>query len=302
MASNLVELEYEKYKALDGINFSMLKHYLDCPARFKFEYDRWKNHEQEDKEQFILGRALHHLTLQPDMFKKLYARLDTDKRPHPDKNYQNGDNRKWLADMKAEIGASGRITLTTEFWNDVHGMAKSLNANRVVRNILATSKLESTIAWKDEESGVWCKGMADIDNAKNRHPYTCDLKSVLDASYLGFRKSLEKYKYYMQLPMYSDGLRANDGIERVSNYFICVEKTAPYFCAVYELDVLTKDWGRRTYKALLLKHRECVEKNEWGGYEIFSDNEQGILNMQLSSWEIDKLEKHKILIQFANEI
>ena len=300
MASNLVELEYEKYKALDGINFSMLKHYLDCPARFKFEYDRWKNHEQEDKEQFILGRALHHLTLQPDMFKKLYARLDTDKRPHPDKNYQNGDNRKWLADMKAEIGASGRITLTTEFWNDVHGMAKSLNANRVVRNILASSKLESTIAWKDEQSGVLCKGMTDIDNKERR--YTCDLKSVLDASKSGFRKSLEKYKYYLQLPMYSDGLRANDGVERTSNYFICVEKTAPYLCAVYDLDDITKEVGRKVYKGLLLTHAECVEKNEWKGYEIYSNNSHGIIPMQISEYEFSRIENHPLMKLQADNI
>lgn len=124
----------------------------------------------------------------------------------------------------------------------------------------------------------------------------------------GFRKSLEKYKYYMQLPFYSDGLRANDGVERHSNYFICVEKTPPYLCAVYDLDdpfderMCPKEFGRMVYKALLLTHADCVAKNEWKGYEIYSNNSKGIIPISLNDFEFGRMESHPLIKAQSDKI
>lgn len=289
-----VEQEYNVYRQMDGVNFSLLKCYLDSPSHYKYEYDKYKQStEVTDKSEFVIGKAIHTFVLQRDIFETSFMKLDLSKKPFPDKDFRNGDNKRWMQDEKLNAATLNKIILTDIEYDMVMQMGSNLLSNKVANKILQNATMEKPMSWIDEESGVLCKGIADMD--WKERGMVVDLKSCADASKSGFRKMLNLHKYYMQLPMYGDGLLANDGIVRDSFYFICVEKTPPYHVAVYELDEFAKEIGRRTYKALLKVHKECVEKNEWKGYESLSGNEYGITPIGMTDYELNVIENHPLL-------
>ena len=75
---SFIEQEYQKYVELPGVNFSMLKLHLRCPLLQHFESEKWKDKQRrildnefvKEGDAFKVGKALHNLVLQPDIFNK----------------------------------------------------------------------------------------------------------------------------------------------------------------------------------------------------------------------------------------
>jgi exodeoxyribonuclease VIII len=93
-----------------------------------------------------------------------------------------------------------------------------------------------------------------------------DLKTTEDASPRGFAQSVRKYRYDVQAAFYSDGLEAATGKECEGFFFIAVEKSPPFLCAVYFLGADDLLEAKQKYQKNLLTYRLCKESGIWSGY------------------------------------
>lgn len=297
-----IEQEYQKYVQLPGINFSMLKLYLKSPSTYLYENEKWKNKQKlitednyiKEKSHFILGKAVHNLTLQPDIFNKYYTVLDLSKKPSPSDDFRNAKNREWKKEMEAEFAAVSpeKTVLTSDEYNPVSAMATAIRKNKRARSLLSGSTVEMPISWVDEETGVACKGTPDIANRSKG--FIADIKTIDDIGKLSVQKSVNRWKYYVQLPMYSLGLLANSYEYINGYYFIFVDKNPPHPVAVYSLSDYAVQMGIKVFRGLLAAHKECEAKALWPGYEIYG-NDMGIIEISINDAEASYLENHPML-------
>jgi len=92
-----------------------------------------------------------------------------------------------------------------------------------------------------------------------------DLKTTEDAS-PGFRKSIANFRYHVQAAWYLDGVERATGRRPEQFLFVCVEKRAPYACAVYAADAEMIEAGAKQTRMDLDKLAECKASNSWPGY------------------------------------
>lgn len=130
---------------------------------------------------------------------------------------------------------------------------------------------ELSCYWYDPETGVLCRCRPDWW----RHDgLIVDLKTARDASDDGFSKSISGWRYHVQDPFYSDGIK--HAIEQTEEpvdmpvprafVFVAVEKTAPYAVSVYAIDPASREIGRREYREDLARYSECLNTDSWPGY------------------------------------
>jgi hypothetical protein len=87
-----------------------------------------------------------------------------------------------------------------------------------------------------------------------------DLKSTVDASPAGFARAVARYSYHVQAAHYMAGTKCDRFL------FVAFEKTAPYACAVYELDADAIARGRDLREHALETLASCIELGVWPGY------------------------------------
>jgi hypothetical protein len=112
-----------------------------------------KRAEPEDKKQFVIGRAAHHLVCGEVGFSDHYI-IRPEKAP--DGRDWHGSNKsciKWLADQKA----AGLTVLTPDDAESVRGMAVALGRNKMMQNGILSGLVERSMFWRDKKTGVWLK-------------------------------------------------------------------------------------------------------------------------------------------------
>ena len=92
------------------------------------------------------------------------------------------------------------------------------------------------------------------------------MKTTTDASEYAFGRAVINYGYARQGAMYVEGASKATGIKHDAFAFIVVEKTPPYFVAVYVLSPEFLAWGWSQVHRLLRLEKECRDKNKWPNY------------------------------------
>jgi len=249
-----------EYRALDAMNWSTLSAGRASMAALKDRID----HPREDKEAWVLGRAVHTLVLEPHEFDARYAVwFGADRRTKAGKE-------AW-ADFQAN--AIGKETLDAGDAAEARLIAESVRANADAMALLRGGHAEVPLVWTDADTGVRCKGRADYLSDL----LLPDLKTTRDASPRKFASAAYSYGYFSQLAFYADGAAALDGRQRAV-YLIAVETARPYICQVYEVPQASLAVGRAEYKRLLEQYRHARENNQWPGYAT------GILPLSVPAW------------------
>ena len=244
---------YEEYFQWDAINNSVLwklktsspmhvRHYLDFPPA--------------STDALRIGSALHMMVLEPQLFDSRFVVA-----PKVDRRTKIG-KETWAA---FEETLNGRQALTLAESANLTQMYDALKRQEAYQYI--TGRLdedtELAIVWDDEVTGLRCK--AKLDYARRDSYILCDLKTTGDASERGFRSSVEKYGYYQQAAMYTDGWAALTG-DQCSFLFIAQEKDAPHCVCAYDTDENTFQAGRNSYREAMKLWKHCVETDTWPGY------------------------------------
>lgn len=269
----ILDMPYTAYRQHPAVANSDLSLIAKSPAHYKWR----KENPEETKEHFIFGRALHKLLLEPDDFDKEFIFA-------PELNMRTKDGK---AQMEAFIkGNSGMEILTTGMKTDLYGIVESIKNNAFVKKILnMCSQREVSMFWTDKETGVDCKGRADLITLGD--PIIFDLKSSRDAGIDYFSRALYDYGYFRQAAYYSDGYEAITSMNP-SFCFIVFEKEPPYGVMTYLIDQRAINAGQELYHRDLRTYKKCCETGIWESYP------ERIFDLDMPEWVYKKLQNEGV--------
>lgn len=216
--------EKEYYADKTMITNSMLGRLKKSPQHLQMYFDG----EKEETQALTFGSAFHLAILEPEKAEEEVVVYEGKTRR----------GKEWEA-FKEEN--QGKIILNTSEAKDIEGMRIAITNNEEVMDIIRQSDKEQIAKWTDEDTGINCKGRADMVG-KN---FVADLKTTQNGEVDAFRYSCLKYGYNRQAAFYMDGFR------KKSFYFICVEKSAPYRVSLLDASDGFVTSGRVEYKHLL---------------------------------------------------
>jgi hypothetical protein len=204
-----------------------------------------------------IGSAVHTHVLELDQWDARYVTA-----PEGINRRTNAGKAEWQA---FETAATGRTVLSRTDAELVMRMGHSVFRHPAAAMLLAMpGKAETTHMWIDEATGLQCKCRPDwlTDDGS----LIVDLKTTEDASPSGFRKSIANFRYFVQASWYLDGVERSTGKRPEQFIFLCVEKRAPYACAVYAADVEMIEAGAAAAARDLEVLATCRQANAWPGY------------------------------------
>ena len=246
----------DEYHDSQGISRSALWTFNRTPALYWHQYINPDYVKPEQTAPLILGNLVHCIALEPLEFDKQYAVA-----PQLDKRTKAG-KQEWA---NFQLEADGKTIITHDMAIQADKMADRLAMNDTFRAMITDAKIEQSIYFTHERTGLQCKVRPDIWTGN----IVGDLKTTDNASPREFQASAFKYGYYLQAGMISEALRSLG--DKMSNFvFAAVEKKEPHLEALYPLDQDALDYGINLFNKLMDDFAECLLKDEWPGYGIQS--------------------------------
>lgn len=154
---------------------------------------------------------------------------------------------------------AGKIPLLWSEWEQVIAMRDSVMAHPVARELFTGHRAEASVFWDEDGQTYKCRPDAW------KPGLLVDLKTTVNADPNEFGKVAHGFGYHQSAAHYIDGVKAATG-EDLPFRFVLVEKTAPYFVSVVELDWEAIGIGRGLNERAKRIYAECVETNTWPGY------------------------------------
>lgn len=253
----------ETYHRWAGASQSRLKDLMRSPAHALFNM----TFERKTTEALKIGSALHTKVLQPEAF-----------------------DARWLVNQDRKTSPDDAVTLGSNAYDKVNGMAAAIAAHPVASELLAdVAHRELSLVWDDCESGVRCK--ARYDHVCAKRDIIIDIKTTEDASRREFEKAIFNYGYHIQGAQY---LQAAAALEIKAKHFvlIAIEKTPGIICdgkpshaiGVYVLDAAAIEAGAHELTELLARWKECQALGEWPAYR------KAIVDISIPAWALKKYE------------
>ena len=223
-------MESEDYDELPGINWSVLKHSLEHPAKSMWELQK----KNQPTDRMILGSAIHCLFLEgEDAYARQYAVC-----PKVDRRTKDGK-----AAYSAFVERSrGKSVLSEESDLNVRKVVKSLAKHPAASDYVVTHQAEQAIRFELID-GLWGKGIIDLMPTGDGP--IVDLKTTRDASPAGFARQIANMHYHGQACYYRRAVASHDGKPRRDFVFIAVEVEPPYMIGVYKLNQESIECGER---------------------------------------------------------
>jgi hypothetical protein len=236
-----------------------------APAHYYYKYldPNYKKPAEEPtwaKTGNLTGAAI----LEPDVFKDSYAVLDDSEickeiggaRPTTTNKY-----KEWMA---AELPKfAGKTLVTGEEMTEAIAMRDSVHKNKACAFLLKEGQAERTFYFKDPVTGVLCRIRPDW--LALAAEWIVDVKTTVSAHPDDFARSIYKYRYHVQDPFYTDGLKHN-GHNFKGFCFIVVEKAPPHIAEVYFIPAEAKALGRKEISNNLATYAKCLDSGVWPGY------------------------------------
>lgn len=259
------------------------KHYWDeSPYNEKRQQEKDEDDEsRKEKEQFVLGRAAHHLFLGEGEFSRFFViRPDT----APDGRAWNGNNltcKEWIAQREAR----GLTILTPKQGKAIIGMMESLKEDPLVRHGVLDGLIEMTIVWKDEETGIWIKSRPDAIPQSSRD--AADLKTTISVLEDDLENTTSKFAYHQQGALVREGFRKVLDLKLESFNLVFVEKARPHCARVVTIIDQDLDIGDAQNRIALRYFTKCWESGRWPGPGGLYDDAKPI---RLKPWFIKQAE------------
>lgn len=248
--SNMTAKEY--HAMTDVVSNSYLGRLARCPAAAKVP--------QEDTPAMLFGRAFHAIILEGEAkFNESFAVP-----PAFDRRTKGGK----ASALAWEELSKGKDMVSGEDHSTILYMADAVHKHPFASKLLSEGVSETSIFWKDAETGIMCKVRPDRIPEGGKG-VILDLKSTNDAGEYSFRGDCVKYGYAREGGMYLEGYARATGAKYSDLIFslIAVEKKPPYRVEVYTLETDFVDWGYGEFHRLLQLEKECRESNHWPHYK-----------------------------------
>jgi exodeoxyribonuclease VIII len=234
------------YHASPGVSVSRLKRFAEAPAKALVQ--------RPETKALALGSMLHTMLLEPEQFDRRYCVTTLTRISEREKATQAELTR-----------AAGRELVKESDYEAAQAVRVTVLQHPVIRDILAPGYIiERSFGWHDDETGLLCRGRADIIRPDMR--LVADIKTTTDASPRAFARAAADYKYHWQESFYRTGITATHNWEPEAFLFIAIEKEAPYLPGIYYMPPETVDPARAQLRAQLRRYAECEATGIWPGY------------------------------------
>lgn len=234
-------MSHDTYAALPGVNFSTLKHIAESPAH----YAEAVREPPQDRDTFRIGRLLHTLVMEPELYDSHYAVFEGVRRGGAWDDFQKRHQDQTI--------------VKPDMVTDCFAMANAVRTSGLVAPYFYNARHELTVQWTDEATGIRCKARLDWLT----EPALIDLKSTVCTEERAFGRAAARYLYPQQLAFYCRAARSLgwDGSVKI----VAVEKSSPWDVAVFPLDDEALSWGDRTIDEWLATLARCRESGRWPG-------------------------------------
>jgi exodeoxyribonuclease VIII len=250
-------MENADYHRHSAVSKSHLDQIAKSPLHYWARYLDPNRVIPEPTPAMAIGSAVHTHVLELDQWDARYVTA-----PEGINRRTNAGKAEWEA---FETASTGRTDLSRTDAELVMRMGHSVFRHPAAAMLLAMpGKAETTHMWTDEATGLQCKCRPDwlTDDGS----LIVDLKTTEDASPAGFRKSIGNFRYFVQAAWYLDGIERATGKRPEQFLFLCVEKRAPFACAVYAADAEMIQIGAEAAARDLEVLATCKAANAWPGY------------------------------------
>lgn len=210
---------------------------------------------EEPKETFDFGRAAHVLLLGEAGFRKQFS-----VRPDKWSDWRTNDAKAWRDGERS----AGRTVLTSEQIASIQGIASSLAAHPLARDLLR-GHVEQSLIFKDKATGVFLKSRPDVLSVADH--MVVDLKTTADASPEAVQRAVQNYAYDMQGALVGMAMKAVLEVEMTAFALVFVEKTAPFAVNVVEVDMEWIAYARRRLRRSINTFSACIKSGIFPGYE-----------------------------------
>jgi len=259
IGTGLFEMPDEQFPRFPGTAQSRVKRVLKSP------YHEWhyKHHPElyrRDQKHFAFGRYLHDLLLQP-------GKALGEWWIKPEGFEARSKVNKEILAAKQDV--FGHNILSFHDAEAANRMVENARRKTTLNNLLSDGWSEVSMFWRDEETGLPCKGKMDYMKFVSSDVVAIsDPKTTADASLDGFNKAMGNFEYHLQAAFYMDGLlRCLPWLKGVLWYNIPMEKEPPYEVGFYDIKQRDIVIGRDQYRRALHTYKDCLERDEWPGYE-----------------------------------
>lgn len=251
-------MSFADYLAVPAMSCSRLKLMRKSPAHL------WAGEDPnaEKKPSLRRGSLLHTMVLEPAEIGARYI-----VKPQG-MTFATKEGKAW----RDAVPAGQEIVSHDEF-RAARRQADALEALPEVAGLLCGGMAEVSFFWRDEATGLLCKGRADWVFSREPGAILLDLKTAEDASPEGFSRACARYGYHMQAAWYSDGWRqatAQGALQQeqpvLGFVFGAVESGWPHVAAPYMLDDEAIDKGRAECRRLMGRYADCLDSDRWPGY------------------------------------
>lgn len=222
------------------------------------------DHEQEDTDDLLLGRAIHCMLFEPGDFERRYVAWE-EGRARRGKDYEAFRRDNW-----------GKEVLSHSQLETAEAAALEFVADPIVKDLISSGRSEVT-AFK-VVSGIQCRGRLDWI-ATGR--CIVDLKTSKDISPRAFGYDFYKYHYDIKLGLYRRWLSQLTG-RSWPVMLIALEKKPPYEIAVIPIQDAVLDYGAEKGLKIIKRVRQCIESGSWPG--LFG-GEEGYLHVPIFEME-----------------
>lgn len=233
-----------EYHAHPALSRSTLDKIRRSPAHLKHALA----HGTPDSDAMRVGRNLHTLLLEPELFWGGTAVWEGRRA-----------GKAWEA-FEAAAKAAGKEVVKTDELVPFKAIADSFAAKGL--NRILNGQVEHSLFWRCARTEIDCKARPDIIGTDGN---VYDLKTTMDARPEEFIKSAYRYGYHRQAAWYLDAVAATGA--RPSDFIIiAIEKEAPHDVQTFVLDHAFIELGRAENEANLDVYAACARSGQWPGY------------------------------------
>lgn len=238
------------------------------PAKFH----HWRTTPQESKPEWDFGRLAHQLVLgKGDKFEVL-----------------DFDDWRTKAAREAALASreAGVVPVLRKTYRKACDMRDALKSSKMGARAFRGGEIEKTLIWRDPETGLWCRAMADCFITANN--MFVDYKTTESADPVKIRKSIFNFGYHIQAAHYINGaielgLLKRDLSRPLDTWphfiFVFQEKNPPHLTTIIKLQNSALECGQLLVRKAINVIADCAKKDKWPGYA-----DDHVLDVGLPEW------------------
>ncbi len=264
--------EFKRGEAGFVMSQSSLKLFAQNPSAW------FKGRKVEPTKSMEWGNLIDVLYLTPELFADTYCLLPkvynapTKADPYQQKpwNMTAHECQKWVAAQKQK----GLFPLYRSTYEGAREAVKALHEHEIAAYLRGDCETQVVCqwSWTDPITGIEVPLKCMIDIAPTADNYLADLKSTVDASHGGFRRTAAKFRYDLQGAFYQWGHR--ECIRDTEQYSLIVsESKFPYPVSTYYLttdDLNAGRYGSKSrwgetpgFQSMLEHYCQCLASGIW---------------------------------------